>query len=148
MSTCKRTMSTCMIICWHANYWLIWTLFLKFYHLLTYTNNIVSYTRKMQHTYVGMRLHYVNMRLMHVDMRVNYVKMQGMHVQMLENYVNMRPIDISIRNTCNCSQAAFWDKHKHVWDVNINKWHMTYFTGKLTNVHVSCMLTWITHMLT
>lgn len=71
----------------------------------------------MQHTYVGVRLHYVNMQLMHVDMRVNYVKMQDMYVQMLENYVNMRPINISIRNTCNCV-------HKQHFEININMFEM------------------------
>lgn len=61
---------------------------------------------KIQHIYVGMRLHSVNMRLIYVDMQVNYVKMQDMYVQKQEHNVNMRPNDISIRYNFNMFKGS------------------------------------------
>lgn len=78
----------------------------KLFYLLTYANDIVPHTCKIQHTYVGMRLHSVNMRLIYVDMQVNYVKMQDMYVQMQEHYVNMRPNDISIQYNFNMFKGS------------------------------------------
>lgn len=78
----------------------------KMHHLLTYAKDIIPHTCKIQHTYVGMRLHSVNMRLIYEDMQVYYVKMQDMYVQMQEHYVNIRPNDISIRYNFNMFKGS------------------------------------------